>query len=94
MVWFRRDRRDSGSATDVVDDHPAPVQIDLGFQQRPWEVEVLVQQLQADGLQLHLTTQSQIPEMTGGLGPKRCLLLARPADEPRLRAELAAAGLL
>lgn len=91
MGWFRRDGEAAG---DVVDEHPAPVQIDLGLRQRPWEAEVLVQKLTADGLQVHLTTQSQIPEMTGGLGPKRCLLLVSTRDEARVRVELAAAGLL
>lgn len=92
MGWFRKEV-DPATAT-VPDRHPAPVEIDLGFRQRPWEAEMLVQQLEAEGLQVHLTTQSQIPEMAGGLGPKRCLLLVSAGDEPRVRAELAAAGLL
>ncbi len=90
MGWFRKDADPVG---DLVD-HAAPVQIDLGFQQRPWEVEMLVTKLEGDGLRLHLTTQGQIPEMSGGLGPKRCMLLVSPDDEPRLRAELESAGFL
>lgn len=92
MGWFRKDGGEPNASS--VDHHPAPVQIDLGFQQRPWEAEMLVQQLEADGLRVHLTTQSQIPEMAGGLGPKRCLILVSEADAPRVRAELVAAGLL
>lgn len=91
MGWFRKDADPVG---EVGVDHRAPVQIDLGFQQRPWEVEMLVTKLEADGLRLHLTAQAQIPEMGGGLGPKRCMLLVSPDDEPRLRAELQSAGFL
>jgi hypothetical protein len=94
MGWFRKDADPVGDLGDLGGEHAAPVQIDLGFQQRPWEVEMLVTQLEGDGLRLHLTTQSQVPELGGGLGPKRCMLLVDPADEQRLRAELQAAGFL
>lgn len=91
MALFRK-RRDA-EATDTGD-HPAPVEIDLGFRQHPWEAEALIAGLAAEGVRVHLTAQSQIPEMSGGLGPKRCLVLVHPDDERRVQDELAVAGLL
>ena len=91
MGWFRKDREAGNGAEGG---HSSPIQIDLGFQQRPWEVEMLVTKLASDGLRLHLTTQAQVPELGGGLGPKRCMLLADPDDEQQIRVELQAAGLL
>ena len=41
MGWFRKDVDVAGA----TDPHPAPVEIDLGFRQRPWEAEVLIQKL-------------------------------------------------
>ena len=88
MGWFGRRR----GGTEERDDHVEPVAIDLGLQ-KEFEVDLQVQRLQAEGLTLHLLAQSENPK-AGGLWPKHCRIYVAPGDEPRVRAELEAVGLL
>lgn len=85
MGWFGRgDRQEEG--------HEEPVEIDLGLQ-KEFEAEYQVARLNELGMVVHLLAQSENPRL-GSLYPKHCRIYVRPADEPRVRAELAAAGML
>lgn len=93
MGWLHKDR-DTDGGIDAIDEHAAPIEIWLGQVQRPFELEMLIGALQSEGIRLHLDQQAQIPEMVGGLGPRRCRVLVGAADEARVRTELAEAGYL
>mgnify|MGYP000978240269 FL=1 len=91
MGWFKRGQGDDRSSG-AEPGHEEPVEIDLGMQ-KEFEVEMEVERLRSAGLSVYLFAQREVPEF-GGLGPKHCRVYVQPADEPRVRAELASSGLI
>jgi len=88
MSWFKRER----SAAAEHDDPGPPVEIDLGLV-KAWEVELLIGKLQSEGRTVQFYGQSEVFK-SSALAPQRGHVLVTPADEPAVRAELAAAGFL
>lgn len=91
MGWFRRGSKDEGGRG-AEPGHEEPIEIDLGMW-KEWEVQMTVDRLKSAGLSPYLVAQREVPEF-GDLGPKHCRVYARPDEELRIRAELAADGFL
>ena len=73
-------------------DDGEPIEIDLGMA-KAFDVELVLAALRDEGVEVAFYPQRDAGEL-GSLGPLRCRLLVRPADEARVRAELAQAELL
>lgn len=73
-------------------DHDEPIEIDLGMA-KVFDVELVLASLRHEGVEVAFYPQRDAGEL-GALGPQRCRILVRPADEARVRAELAEAELL
>ena len=73
-------------------DHPEPVEIDLGLHPA-YEVEMIVTQLENEGLKLYLVAQSDIAK-AADLHPKHCRVLVQPKDADRVREVFTEAGYL
>ena len=73
-------------------EHPEPVEIDLGMQ-HSFEIEPILAGLEEEGIWTYLVDQAEVPGAIG-LGPKRCKVLVRPGDEGRVREVFTAEGYL
>lgn len=72
--------------------HPEPVTIDLG-QQKAIDVELVVTELQNEGLTLQLLEGGDLGD-TSPLYPAQCKVLVRAEDEARAREVFTEAGFL
>ena len=72
--------------------HPEPVEIDLG-EQKAFEVEVIVTELQNEGYKLFLEAEGDLGSATE-FYPKQCKLLIQPQDEEHIRRVFTEAGFL
>lgn len=86
------DEARSKAAEAELADHPEPVTIDLGTQ-KAFDVQMVVTELQNEGLTLYLLDAGDLGESTE-LYPKECKVLVKAEEADRAREVFVDAGFL
>jgi hypothetical protein len=86
------DEARSKAAADELANHPEPATIDLGTQ-KAFDVQMVVTELQNEGLTLYLLDAGDLGEATE-LYPKECKVLVKAEEADRAREVFVEAGFL